>query len=97
VNRREARVGLTSFKEGDVITIDGTSGKVYLGAIPTVEPDFTPELNTLLGWADEVAGSRSWPTPTPRRRPSRAQAMARSASVWRAPSACSTMSSACRS
>ncbi|QGU31637.1 pyruvate, phosphate dikinase [Thermochromatium tepidum] len=55
VDRREARVGLTSFKEGDVITIDGTSGKVYLGAIPTVEPDFTPELHTLLGWADEVA------------------------------------------
>ncbi len=55
VNRREARVGMTSFKEGDVITIDGTSGNVYLGAIPTVEPDFTPELNVLLGWADEVA------------------------------------------
>jgi pyruvate,orthophosphate dikinase len=55
VTRREARVGLTSFKEGDVITIDGTSGKVYLGAIPTVEPDFTPELDVLLGWADEVA------------------------------------------
>ena len=55
VNRREARVGLTSFKEGDVITLDGTSGKVYLGAIPTVEPDFTPELNTLLDWADERA------------------------------------------
>ena len=55
VNRREARVGLTSFKEGDVITIDGSSGKVYLGAIPTVEPDFTPELNVLLGWADDVA------------------------------------------
>ncbi|MBK1645938.1 pyruvate, phosphate dikinase [Thiocapsa imhoffii] len=55
VNRREARVGLTSFKEGDVITIDGTSGKVYLGAIPTVEPDFTPELDVLLAWADEQA------------------------------------------
>jgi len=55
VNRREARVGLTRFKEGEVITIDGTSGAVYLGAIPTVEPEFSPELSTLLGWADEVA------------------------------------------
>jgi pyruvate, orthophosphate dikinase len=55
VNRREARVGLTSFKEGDVITLDGTSGKVYLGAIPMVEPDFTPELNILLDWADARA------------------------------------------
>ncbi len=55
VSRREAVVGVTSFKEGDTITIDGSSGKVYLGAIPTVEPDFTPELETLLSWADEFA------------------------------------------
>ncbi len=55
VNRREAYVGETSFREGQIITIDGTTGKVYLGAIPTVEPDFSPELNTLLAWADEVA------------------------------------------
>ncbi len=55
VGRREAMVGDTSFKEGDVITIDGSSGRVYLGEIPTVEPDFTPELSTLLGWADDVA------------------------------------------
>jgi len=55
VARREAYVGETSFREGDVVTIDGTTGKVYLGEIPTVEPDFTSELNTLLGWADQVA------------------------------------------
>ncbi len=55
VARREAYVGETSFREGDVITIDGTTGKVYLGEIATVEPDFTPELNTLLDWADQVA------------------------------------------
>ncbi len=55
VHRREALVGETSFKEGDVITIDGSNGKVYLGEIATVEPDFTPELGTLLGWADEAA------------------------------------------
>ena len=55
VGRRVAYVGETSFREGDVITIDGTSGKVYLGSIPTVEPEFSPELGTLLAWADEVA------------------------------------------
>ncbi len=55
VARREAYVGETSFREGDVITIDGTTGKVYLGEIPTVEPDFTNELNVLLDWADKVA------------------------------------------
>jgi len=55
VGRREAYVGATSFREGDVITIDGTTGKVYLGEIRTVEPDFTNELNILLGWADKTA------------------------------------------
>ena len=55
VARREAYVGETSFREGDVITIDGTTGKVYLGEIPTVEPDFTNELTVLLDWADKAA------------------------------------------
>ncbi len=55
VQRRIAYVGETSFREGDVITLDGTSGKVYLGQIPTVEPEFSDELGILLGWADEVA------------------------------------------
>jgi len=58
VGRREAYVGATSFREGDVVTIDGTTGKVYLGEIPTVEPDFTNELNVLLGWADKAAKLR---------------------------------------
>ncbi len=55
VTRREAIVGSTSFKEGDVITLDGSSGHVYIGAIRTVEPEFTAELSTLLQWADEAA------------------------------------------
>ncbi len=55
VIRREAFVGDTVICEGDLITIDGSSGNVYLGELPTVEPEFTTELNTLLGWADEVA------------------------------------------
>ncbi|EIC21093.1 pyruvate, phosphate dikinase [Thiorhodovibrio frisius] len=55
VSRREAIVGDTHFKEGDTITIDGSTGRVYLGAIPTVEPEFTEELSVLLSWADEKA------------------------------------------
>ncbi len=58
VMRREAYVGDAIIKEGDLITIDGTSGNVYLGEIPMVEPEFSPELNTLLDWADEVARLR---------------------------------------
>ena len=55
VSRRVAVVGDTVIKEGDVITIDGSSGEVYLGEVPMMEPEFTDELTTLLGWADEVA------------------------------------------
>jgi pyruvate,orthophosphate dikinase len=40
--------------EGDVITIDGGTGTIYLGNVPTVDPEFGPEMKTLLGWADEV-------------------------------------------
>ncbi len=52
---RRAFVGDAIIKEGDLITIDGTSGNVYLGEVPMVEPDFSDELVTLLSWADEEA------------------------------------------
>ncbi len=55
VQRREALAQGTLIREGDMITIDGSSGNVYLGEIPMVEPDFTEELNRLLRWADEAA------------------------------------------
>jgi pyruvate,orthophosphate dikinase len=55
VRMRQAVVGDAVFHEGDVITIDGTTGNVYLGEVPMIEAEFTPELKTLLGWADEMA------------------------------------------
>jgi pyruvate,orthophosphate dikinase len=58
VRERRAEVGGTVLHEGDVITIDGTTGKVYQGRIPTVEAGFFPELATLLAWADDVARLR---------------------------------------
>ena len=42
------------FKEGDTITIDGTTGDVYEGDLPLVEPKVKGELTTFLGWTDEV-------------------------------------------
>lgn len=60
VGRREARLGKSGFREGDVITIDGSTGKVYLGEIPTVEPEFTVELGQLLSWADDAAKLQVW-------------------------------------
>ena len=44
-----------AYDEGTVISIDGTTGQVFLGAVPVVEPEPTPQLETLLGWADDVA------------------------------------------
>jgi pyruvate,orthophosphate dikinase len=55
VSMREAFVGDATIREGDLITIDGTTGRVYLGEIATVEAEFTTELNILLHWADEIA------------------------------------------
>jgi len=48
------RVGDKTYKEGDWITIDGTTGAVYEGHVPLVKPDLSGELNTFLSWADEV-------------------------------------------
>ena len=53
--KRLARVGKILLHEGDTITIDGGNGNVYLGEIPTVVPEFSDELKTLLQWADEFA------------------------------------------
>jgi len=52
---RMAHVGGHVIHEGDIITLDGGTGEVYLGAIPTLEADFSDDLHTLLEWADETA------------------------------------------
>ena len=52
---RQATIGDITLREGDIITIDGSTGDVYLGEIPTIEPTFSEELKTLLAWADETA------------------------------------------
>jgi pyruvate,orthophosphate dikinase len=51
---REATIGNIHVKEGDFITIDGSRGEVYLGEIPTVDPEISDDLLMLLNWADEV-------------------------------------------
>lgn len=51
----QAQVGDKIIHEGDIITIDGGTGHVYVGEIPTVEPEFSEYLGTLLGWADDLA------------------------------------------
>ena len=41
-------------KKGDIVTLDGSSGEVMLGAIPTVPPQLTGDFGTLMGWVDNV-------------------------------------------
>ena len=53
--RAQAIAGEIVVKEGDIITIDGATGDVYLGDVPMVEAEFSEELETLLSWADEAA------------------------------------------
>lgn len=41
-------------KEGDIITIDGSTGEIMLGNIPMIEPELSKEFQRLLSWADEI-------------------------------------------
>ncbi len=54
-NAREAVISGIILREGDIITIDGTTGNVYIGAVPTIEPEFVDDLLILLEWADDIS------------------------------------------
>ncbi|KKM11510.1 pyruvate phosphate dikinase [Clostridiales bacterium PH28_bin88] len=41
-------------KAGDVISIDGATGRVILGEVPMIEPQLSSEFQTMLAWADET-------------------------------------------
>src|SRR2546428_8857420 len=43
-----------TFKAGDIITIDGSTGQVLAGRVPMTEPALSGEFGTLMGWADPV-------------------------------------------
>jgi len=48
------RTRKTVVRKNDTITIDGTTGNVFLGDVPTIEPKLGPEVQQLLAWADET-------------------------------------------
>ncbi|MFY9431673.1 MAG: pyruvate, phosphate dikinase [Thermacetogeniaceae bacterium] len=51
---KKMTVGDLEVKEGDVITIDGSTGQVIFGEVPLVSPEMTEELRLLLAWSDEI-------------------------------------------
>jgi pyruvate,orthophosphate dikinase len=46
------KAGDVTVKEGDIITIDGSSGEIILGEVPTVKPEISGDFSKLMSWAD---------------------------------------------
>ncbi len=44
----------TLIKEGDTITLNGSTGEVYLGGVPTIRPKLGPDYHKLMSWVDEI-------------------------------------------
>jgi pyruvate,orthophosphate dikinase len=51
---KTAQIGGATVREGDVITLDGGTGEVFLGAVKLVPPQINEDFETVLGWADEL-------------------------------------------
>ena len=54
VEARHASISGAVIEEGDLVTIDGGTGNVILGAVPLVDPEPDPNAELVLGWADEL-------------------------------------------
>ncbi|GGC20375.1 pyruvate, phosphate dikinase [Novosphingobium marinum] len=51
-NARTVRIGHRELREGEVITLDGASGDIMAGEVPTIEPELAGDFGTLMEWAD---------------------------------------------
>ena len=54
ISGKTMKVGKKTFKEGDWITIDGTTGEVFKGQVETIPPEMSKELTDFLSWADRI-------------------------------------------
>ncbi len=52
--KKQFQVGKLIIKEGEVITLNGSTGEVILGEVPTIEPELSGEFSQFMKWADEV-------------------------------------------
>jgi len=50
----EVRVGGRTLHAGDLLTIDGATGEVIEGEVPTIEPEMSDDFSTLMSWADSI-------------------------------------------
>lgn len=53
-NNKAVKVGEAMLKEGDFLTLDGSTGEVYVGALPVIDPELSGEFATLMKWANEA-------------------------------------------
>jgi pyruvate, orthophosphate dikinase len=58
MQKGEITAGGKTLREGDWITVDGTTGRVLIGMVPTVEPELGQEFYQLMSWADRVRRMR---------------------------------------
>jgi pyruvate,orthophosphate dikinase len=52
LSARVMRIGAREVREGEWLTLDGSTGEVMLGAVPTVQPELVGDFGTLMVWAD---------------------------------------------
>ena len=53
-NNQTSTANDITVKDGDTISIDGSTGNVYIGEVPTVEPQVTEDFKTILSWAQKT-------------------------------------------
>ena len=60
LDKRQMTVGNVVVKEGDWVSVDGNTGKVFIGKIPTISPSLEEQtdLLTLLKWADAISARK---------------------------------------
>jgi pyruvate,orthophosphate dikinase len=54
IKNDEFSIGDITIKEGDYITLDGSTGEVFNKKVPVVEPKLSDNFETLMSWADEI-------------------------------------------
>jgi pyruvate,orthophosphate dikinase len=52
--KEEFAVGSRVFKKGELISVDGGTGRVIAGEIPMIDPELNDDFVTMLSWADEI-------------------------------------------
>ena len=52
--RKEFAAGSLTLREGDIITLNGSTGEVMLGEVPTIDPNLSGDFSTVMAWADAV-------------------------------------------